>query len=167
MYEWGVSVPITLSSSFALVPELDLFGTQYQLVGSGPRAIPTEIEYKSSVFMLGVLFDPAIRYTLPITKVLSWGVSLSPAFLLRIPTQSWDLTSQQIATATSYFYAQERFFYPSTGTFFLWQVYPNIGLEVRLRAFFPVFHLWDGEGLPFYDQLIIDGSIGFRFALGG
>ena len=164
LHYWGASLPLSLSGAFSLVPELDLYGTQYQLLGA--RAIPTEIEYKSSVFMLGVLLDPEFRYTFTISKLLAWGFTASPMFVFRIPTLSWDLGSTDISSITKYLYAKARFFYPGVGGFFDWQVFPNIGLEVRVRSFFPVFHLWDGEGLPFYDQLMIDGSIGLRFQIG-
>jgi len=30
-----------------------------------------------------------------------------------------------------------------------------------VRAFYPIFHIWDGENLPFLDQLMIAGSLGF------
>jgi hypothetical protein len=161
---WGASLPLNLTGSLSLVPELDLYGTQYQLLGT--RAIPTEIEYKSSVFMLGAILDPEFRYTFTISKLLAWGITASPMFVFRIPTRSWDLGPTDIASITKYLYAKGRFFYPGVGGFFDWQVFPNIGLEVRVRSFFPVFHLWDGEGLPFYDQLMVDGSIGLRFKIG-
>lgn len=161
---WGASVPLNINSRFSVVPELDLFGTQYQLLGT--RGIPTEIEYASQVWMLSLLLDPEVRYTLPISKALAWGVSLSPAFIFRIPTVSWSISSADIGAITKYLYAKGRFFYPAVGTFFDWQVLPSIALEVRIRSFFPVFHLWDGEGLPFYDQLMVDGSIGLRFSIG-
>lgn len=161
---WGVSLPLNFNSSIALVPEIDLFGTQYQLFGS--RAIPTEIEFRSSVWLLNVIVDPAVRYQIRLSKSLTWGVELSPAFVFHIPTVSWDLTSQQIGQITGYFYSLGRFIYPEAGTSLSYQLLPNIGLEVRLRSFFPIFHLWDGEGLPFYDQLMVDGSIGLRFKIG-
>lgn len=161
---WGVSLPLSISSSFVLVPEIDFFGTQYQLYGS--RAIPTEIEYRSSVWLLDVLVDPAVRYQIRLSKSLTWGLELSPAFIFHIPTVSWDLSSQQIGQITGYFYSRGRFFYPEVGTSLLYQLLPNIGLEFRVRSFFPIFHLWDGEGLPFFDQLMIDGSIGLRFKIG-
>jgi hypothetical protein len=33
-------------------------------------------------------------------------------------------------------------------------------------TFFPIFHLWDGEGLPLYDQLMVQLSFGFLFNVG-
>ena len=32
-------------------------------------------------------------------------------------------------------------------------------------AGFPLFHAWDPEGLPSYDQLMFSGTIGLRFYL--
>lgn len=162
--DWGISLPVNFSSTISVVPEVDLFGTQYQLLGS--RAVPTEIEYRSSVWLLDVLFDPAVRFQFHPSKRFTWGLSVGPALIFHVPTVSWDLTSQQISQITGYFYAKERFIYPETGAFLLWQVLPRIGLEFRVRSFFPIFHLWDGEGLPFYDQLMIDGSVGLRFSIG-
>ena len=165
MYEYGISLPLNLNGTFAIVPEIDLFGTQYQLVGSGPRSIPTEVEYASSVWMLGIVVSPAVRFQLHVAKTLDWGMSLSPSIILHVPTTSYDLTSAQIGTITSYLYSKGRFFLPSAATFLDWQVLPKISLEFRVRSFFPIFHLWDGERLAFYDQLMIDGTLGIRFAL--
>lgn len=164
--DWGVSLPINFGRSFSIVPEVDLTGTQYQLDSSGTRAIPTEIEYRSAVWFLSVLVDPALRYTFHPTKTLAWGFTVAPAFVFRIPVVSWGSGAQQESTMLGYFYGKGRYFYPEAGAFFLWQLLPSIGLEVRLRSFFPVFHLWDGDGQPFYDQLMGGGSIGLRFRLG-
>lgn len=163
----GVTLPLSLSRSFSLAPEIDVFGTQYQTAPGGTRSIPTEIEAPSAVWLLSVAVVPAIRYELHFGRRLAWGMEAAPAVVFHIPTVSWGVTSAQVRSITSYFYQEGRFFYPEAGTFFLWQPFASLGLEVRLRAFLPVFHLWDGAGLPFYDQLLVGGSIGLRFRIGG
>lgn len=162
----GVSLPLGLGPRFSIMPEMDLFLYQYQLATNGVQVVPTEIEYANSVELLTVMIDLAARYEFPINKTMSWGLIASPAFLVRIPTRSWGTGSDNIGTITGYFYKAARFFYPELGAFLFFQVLPRVGLEIRVRSFFPIFHLWDGEGDPFYDQMMVDGTIGLRFALG-
>ncbi len=163
----GVAVPFAITPALSFAPELDITGTQYQLqVYSDPtRAVPTEIEFANSVWYLGLLLDLPLRYSFPLSKQTAIGVGVSPAFMLRIPTVSWGTGGADAGVMSGYFYSKLRFFYPSAQVFFDWQVLSGLALEFRLRGFFPIFHLWDGEGLPFWDQMMIDGNIGFRFSL--
>lgn len=163
----GISVPLSIAPRISFAPELDFTGTQYQLqVYSDPtRAVPTEIEFANQVWYLTLLLDLPVRYTLPLSKQLSLGFGLSPALIFRIPTVSYGLGASQAGAMSAYFYGEGRFFYPTTELFLEWQALPGIALQFRTRVFFPVFHLWDGDGLPFWDQMMIDGNLGLRFAL--
>ena len=163
----GIALPITITPAISIAPELDFTGTQYQLqVYSDPtRAVPTEIEFANSVWYLGILLDLPFRYTFPLSKQTALGFGVSPAFLLRIPTVSWGTGGSEAGAMSAYLFGKGRFFYPSAQVFFDWQVLSGLALEFRLRGFFPIFHIWDGEGLPFWDQMMIDGNVGFRFSL--
>ncbi len=162
----GVSVPLGLGPRFSIMPEVDFFAFQYQLATNGTQVVPTEIEYANSVELVTVMVDLAARYEIPINKTMSWGLIAAPVFLLRIPTQAWGTGVDNIGTITGYFYNAGRFFYPELGSFLYVQILPRIGLELRVRSFFPIFHLWDGEGDPFYDQMMVDATLGFCFAVG-
>jgi hypothetical protein len=37
---------------------------------------------------------------------------------------------------------------------------------VNVRAFYPLFHLWDGLNAPFLDQFMFSGGIGVAIRLG-
>jgi hypothetical protein len=56
-----------------------------------------------------------------------------------------------------------RFFYPETSIFCRWMLSETFGLAFNARALHPVFHLWDGEGLSYLDQLMIVGQLGFTW----
>jgi hypothetical protein len=161
----GVSVPLNFGSHFYLSPEMDFYSFQYQLANDGVTVVPTEIETAPYVNLLTIVLDLPVRYEFRINESLSWGVQLGPALLFHIPT-GWGTGVNDYGTIAGYFYHEVRFFYPEAGAFFLWQALPRIGLELRVRSFFPIFHLWDRSGASFADQLIIDGSVGLRFSIG-
>ena len=71
-----------------------------------------------------------------------------------------------MAVPTPERYGSGRFFYPETRFFLRWHVTEPVDLLVNLRAFYPVFHLWDGSGQPFWDQLMVSFGIGFGIKLG-
>ncbi|HUZ17919.1 MAG TPA: hypothetical protein VMV68_06000 [Spirochaetia bacterium] len=162
----GVSVPLSFGPHLALSPEMDFYSFQYQLANDGVTVVPTEIETGSYATLMTIVLDLPVRYEFRIDKSLSWGVQLGPAFFFHIPTATWGTAVSDYGAIVGYFYHEARFFYPEAGVFFTWQALPRIGLELRLRSFFPVFHLWDGSGASFADQLIIDGSVGLRFSIG-
>jgi hypothetical protein len=36
-----------------------------------------------------------------------------------------------------------------------------------VRAFYPIAHLWEGQNLAFWDELMLSGTVGFSIPLGG
>ncbi len=68
-------------------------------------------------------------------------------------------------SALSWFYQSGRFFYPETRFFLRWHVSEPVDLLLNLRAFYPVFHFWDGAGQPFWDQLMVSFGVGFAIRL--
>jgi hypothetical protein len=68
-------------------------------------------------------------------------------------------------SALPWFYGNGRFFYPETRFFLRWHVSEPVDFLVNLRAFYPVFHFWDGSGQPFWDQLMVSFGIGFGIRL--
>ncbi len=181
----GVSVPIRFASFFLLAPELRYIGIPYAIEYGRP--VPVEMEFMNSVFVLGFLLEPRALFDFQITDSFSLGAYLSPSFLIRIPGKVWD--NGERAPIAAYQYGMGRFFYPEAGLTVDWKLpfstrsaeaeamnngeftdpppYEGIDIHlvVDLNAYFPLFHAWDGEGLPFYDQFMASGVVGLRFFL--
>ena len=77
----------------------------------------------------------------------------------------WEEGWEQLDSMASYLYGQGRFVYPSAGILFSWGPATTEGIEIALRtkAYFPIFHFWDGEESDFIDQFMIKISVGLRF----
>ena len=88
------------------------------------------------------------------------GAAAGPALSVKIPLiPHGEDPSSDVA---SYFFGSGRFLYFELKTYFDWNVTDWLGLTIRIRTLLPIFHLWDGEGSPFYDQLIAGGGVGLR-----
>jgi hypothetical protein len=161
----GGGIQLNISSNFYAVPALSLQGTQYQLAEDGIKAVPTEVEYRDSVWVLFVLLDPAIGYKWQYNQKLSQGVSFSPVFLFRAPLLHYGAVTDDLAAITNYLYGDGRFFYPAFGTDLFWKSSENLSLVLHVKLLLPWFHLWDGENSGFVDQMMIQTALGLRFFL--
>jgi hypothetical protein len=154
----GASVTIGLPGNFFLEPGLDLFGLYY--FNTGDRVVPTELETAGGFYTQAVLISlkGGLRY--PISDVLQAGGTAGLDFLLRFPLEDDQ------GAGMDYFFGNLRFLYPELGGFLKWQAVDSIGLVFSLRTFIPIFHLWDGEGLPFTDQFMVSLTVGLAIKLG-
>jgi len=181
----GVSLPIRFSTIFALVPELRYYGLPYGMEYG--RAVPVEIEFASWPWVLGFLLEPRAVFDFRLADTLTISPYLSPTFLIRIPVP--NRYSADIDEIAAYQYGMGRFFYPEAGVVLDWRLPfrnrsplaeslneegftgepPYEGIEIHfivdLNAYFPVFHIWDGEERKFYDQFMASGAVGLRFLL--
>jgi hypothetical protein len=85
--------------------------------------------------------------------------------LLRAPIPLFDDASSQTGAAMGYLYGMARFIYPEVELFGGLRLVEGVALRISLRGYFPLFHLWDGESLPFADQLMVSGLLGIVFTL--
>ncbi len=160
----GAAIPFALPGKFGFQADVDLFGQPY-LLSEGGRAVPAEIEYRE-VLVLGMMLNPAFTFDLLSQEKISLAAVASPSFILRIPTIAWDEGGDNRGDIAGYLFGSGRFFFPAVGISGIWNHFPRIPLTFRLMTFFPIFHLWDGEGLPLYDQLMVQLSFGFLFNVG-
>lgn len=166
---WGVGMPVKINENMYFGPELSMFSTQYQLTSDRSKAVPTEVEYADSLWMVSLLLDTSFRYLFKASDTLYLGPSGHLGFLFRIPILGYGLAAMGSTDPTyrtsivSYFYSQLRFLLPGVGFRLYWTAFERLGFLFRLTGYFPVFHLWDGEGAPFYDQMIVSGTVGVRF----
>ncbi len=162
----GASLPVMLDGLFMIEPSIDLFGVNYRY--GDTRALPASIESLDGFFTACMLIGAQAGVRYPLTKELALGGTAGVDVLIRFPLELFNGSAESIADrdpAFSYFYGALRFLYPETRIFLRWQVVKEMGLVFSVRAFYPLFHIWDGEGLPFYDQLMLAGSLGFTIKL--
>lgn len=181
----GVSLPIRFSSLFSLVPELRYYGLPYGMEYG--RAVPVEIEFASWPWVLGFLLEPRAVFDFHLADTLTISPYASPTFLFRIPVP--NRYSTDIEAIAAYHYGMGRFFYPEVGVVLDWELPfrnrsplaetlneegfneepPYEGIEIHfvvdVNAYFPVFHIWDGEERKFYDQFMASGAVGLRVFL--
>jgi hypothetical protein len=164
---YGVSLPMQVSGPFFIEPMLEFYTTFYQWTGTA--VAPAAMENAQGFLTLGTLlsFHGGARWA--VSPAITLGGSLGIDFLLRFPIE-FLMPDQNAAANTSaglgWFFGAARFIYPETRLFMRWQVSPAIGLVFNLRAWYPLFHLWDGQNRPFVDQFMFAGGIGFSVKLG-
>ncbi len=142
---------INLESGFLL------FGTYYQF--EDERATPVELEHRDFM-VLGALVDTRIGIDLKISKAFKMGFYAGLALLIRAPIPLFEDIKSNLGPTLGYFYGKLRFLYPETQITAQMPILENFDIKISLRAYYPLFHLWDGEGLPFMDQFMIGGLIG-------
>jgi hypothetical protein len=158
----GASMPIDITELFFVEPAIDIFGVNYRY--TDVRAVPATIEAGDGFFTACILIGALAGARFPLTEVLEIGGTAGVDILVRFPLELVNTSTESVADrdpAVAYFYGGPRFIYPETRVFLRWQVVKQLGLVFSVRALYPVFHLWDGENLPFLDQLIIAGCLGF------
>ena len=168
-YLVGASLPLWLTNVFFLEPGLELFGTLYEWTYDYGTAVPTIEDAAGSFYTLGSLISSQAGVSFPVSKVVSLGGSVGLDFLLRFPLEFFNPLPQSVngrQPALGYFFGDGRFFYPETRLFVRWALSPAMSLVVNLRAFYPLFHAWDGLGQPFLDQFMGTAGIGLAFRLG-
>jgi hypothetical protein len=149
------------------------WGTYY-LYQDG-RALPAEVEFRD-FWVLGLVADARIGHTFRLGKSAFLGARGGVALLLRVPIPLSAVSpkaQENLGAAFGYLYGKTRFLYPEAeifGGFPLPRANPDaepITLRLSLRGYLPLFHLWDGEALPFGDQLMLSGLVGLVFSLPG
>jgi hypothetical protein len=160
----GVSLPLRSKGPFFLEPSVEFFDTYYEWTGT--RAVPTREESGIGFFTIGTLLSLQSGLLYSVSKSIDLGGALGVDFLIRFPFE-FQNTDTDTSDSLMYFYTQGRFIYPETRFITRWHVTDGVTLAFTLRALYPLFHLWDGEGLPFYDQFMTALDIGFVIGLGG
>lgn len=160
----GVSVPFRLWGPFFVEPGLEFLGLYYQWI-SGSGAALTPVESASGFFTIGTLISLQAGLSFPISSVISLGGALGLDFFLRFPLELQNQVQADESSALGWFFGSGRFFYPETRIFLRWHISEPVDLLLNFRAFYPIFHLWDGSGQPFWDALMVSGGIGFAIRM--
>ena len=163
----GVSIPF-LGGDNPLYWEASLlfFNTHYQhSIGANgmDRFTPAEIEKADSLWTLGLILDTRFGYALKLGDTVRIGGAAGLAAVFRLPLIAIEQGGEYQGPAMSYFLT--RFLYPELEIAVHWDILKSMGLAIAVRGLFPLFHIWDGENLPFFDQMMIMGNLEFRIFL--
>jgi hypothetical protein len=164
---FGVSLPMKLDGPFFIEPMVEFYTTHYRWTGTA--VAPAAQETLDGFLTLGTLisFHGGVRYAL--SPVLTMGGSIGVDLLLRFPIEFLSVDPNATAdtgSAFGWFFGSARFLYPEARLFLRWQVTDAIGLVFNLRAWYPLFRLWDAQALPFPDQFMFAAGLGFAVRLG-
>lgn len=158
----------TIGASFNIIPDekpllletgMLLFGTQY--IWSGDRAVPAEIEAANSILMLGIILEIRVGYLFTLSDKFKIGLTGGLANVFRFPLKAYDNGDRYLGDVLSFLMA--RFLYHEFEVTFRWKLKDKLGLSFGIRYLLPLFHIWDGEDLPFYDQMMFQTIIGLQF----
>jgi hypothetical protein len=70
-----------------------------------------------------------------------------------------------VSGINDWLWAKGRWFLPSTHLEYEYQAQGKIRMGAGLLAWWPIFNLWAGEGLGFFDQMMAGFTINLSFAL--
>jgi len=165
VYPLNVGLLARGKASWSFEPSVDFYTAYYELDASG-RAVPTELADRQA-FVLGLLVDAPIVLSVPLDEKFTFGAGAGLAFDLRAAFQDSD---PSIAEGTggeinAYFWGKGRFVLPSTFIRIEYRLTERVDFGFSVRAYWPLFNFWAGEGLPILDQGIFGGSLGVRYKL--
>jgi hypothetical protein len=161
----GVSVPFQLARPFFLEPGVELLGWYYQWNTNSSAAEITQAENGSGFFTIGALISFQAGLSYPVASGLTLGGAVGLDLFLRFPFELQNAVTSDSNKALGWFYGNGRFFYPETRIFLRWHVSEPVDLLVNVRAFYPVYHLWDGAGQTFWDGFMVSAGLGFAIRL--
>ncbi len=166
----GTTVPFFYQSlldelTFVIKGQILFWSGYYYFNGS--RALPQEVEAPGEKWnwVLATTIDPRFAFEYSFNHSITAGLDIGLAFLLRFPIISSESSSENSSQILQYFFSNGRFFYPENNLYIIWNVFDNLALSFSLKFMYPIFHLWDTENLPFYDQFILSALIGFMIKI--
>ncbi len=139
------------------------YGTQYQWTDN--RASPADIERANNFFVLAMQIDGRVAYEWQLSDQVGIGVAGGLSLVFRIPLFAFDNGEQYRSDMTAYFFDMARFLYPRADFFVDWGIVEGLELRFTVQALVPIYNLWIGEGLPFWDGGMIQGIVSLHFLL--
>ncbi len=163
----GAAVPIVEAGPFRFEVSALLWGTTYYYLPESGRAVPAL--YEADQFsVLGIWVAPLVGLNLQIAQgKVELGAAATMAVNVRVPMLPVDEGAQYLPGARTYLLGEARFLFPETDLWVRWRAFDNLSFTLTLKALYPLFHAWDGDGLGIADQLFIAGVLGFDIRLPG
>jgi hypothetical protein len=156
----GVSFPLLERRLWAVEVGALLTGTYYEYTNG--RAVPTDPEHRDFA-VVAILADARAGLLVPLGRSVVLGLAAGLILYLPIPIPLFPDASSELGPALGYML--QRCLYPETELSVRFPILPDLDLRLAARAGFPLLHLLDSEGLPFWDQMIVSGILGVVYRL--
>ena len=170
---FGLALEYGLGSAgrFDFEPGFTLYGSYYTLSAAG-KAVPCGAELRD-VYMIGALLDLPFVLELRLGPSFNMAAGAGLALHLRVGIKAAPDVGIQgdtsddaavLQTINLYYWSKGRFLLPSTLLRFEYAAREKLSFGLAFKAYWPVFNLWAGEDLGFFDQMILGVAVTARFA---
>jgi hypothetical protein len=159
----GVVLPFEPGSRWSFVPTADFYFANYQWFNHTGPAVLADIGDREA-FVFGVLLNAPVVYSLNVKP--PWKVSFGAGLAINARYGFMAVSgvpSSDIDAINSYFWSDGRFIMPSTMARVFYSLTRHVDFGFEALAYWPVFNLWAGRGLSFFDQGIFGGSLVVRY----
>jgi hypothetical protein len=156
----GVSFPLVERRLWGVEAGALLTGTYYEYVNG--RAVPSELEHRDFAVAV-ILADVRAGLHLPLGRSVVLSLTGGLIFYLPLPIPLFPDAWSKLGPTMSYMLL--RSLYPETEISVRFPLLPSLDLRLGARAGWPILHMIDGEGLPFWDQMIVSGVLGVVYRL--
>ena len=155
----GFSVPMMITDLFYFEPGLRVFALNVVLnvQESGTyKPVPAAIETPDRIGVLAMELRPEFGLLFSPDSSIDLGVTIAPVVMMKFPLTATDSAGETEMTAVrEYYFSGGRYLNLYAGAFFGWNVYDDLSLRIKVGTDLPIYHLWDGEEIAFYDQMMI------------
>lgn len=164
----GAGVNFSFSDFLGFAPALDVYSDEMVYLEEYGRAFPTQKTTGSFTGPVAVLL--VLNLNLPwymqvdISGMTSFSLAAGPGLLFRIPVIPLDGT-QSMAEISNYTLGSGRWLNFQLEPALDFQVNDWFGFSVGSKVILPIWHLWDGTDLPFWDTLSVGTMIRMNLLL--
>jgi hypothetical protein len=162
----GVGVRIGLGQYMRLSPSIDFVFDEYVYRADLDRAFRTQEMTGKSVgplaTVMGIMVGVPLWFDLAVSDRAVFSLAPGVAFYPRFAISALD-GSSNIDKITTDLNKDARWLYPQTGLAFHYALTDWFSAGVQIQVMYPIYHLWSSDGLPFYDAMMVTGTIGFDF----
>lgn len=152
----GTGVTISFNDFLGIAPALDFYTDEMVYLADYGRAFPTQKTTGSFTGPVAVLL--ALNLNIPwymqvdISSITSFSLAAGPGLLFRIPVIPLDGT-ESMAEISNYTLGRGRWINLQFEPALNFRINDWFGFSVGSKVILPIWHLWDGSDLPFWDSL--------------
>ena len=162
----GVIFPWAPGSRFSFEPSADIYYYNAEYTAKG-QAVSTDVSF-SSAFVLGLLLDAPVVYSLPAGPNFTFGFGAGLCLDVRVAFTTDPLNAEKTPLMNGYFWDKARFILPSTLIRGEYKLTDRVDFGFTGRVFWPIYNLWSGDGFGFLDHgmYLVDLSVLYRLDKG-
>ncbi|MDZ7795382.1 MAG: hypothetical protein U5P10_17330 [Spirochaetia bacterium] len=155
---FSLRLPVQLPHPrLSFVPGISFTSMYYRYDDILKRAVPTDVEWRELTALVPML-DFNMRWDFIKSRWGRYSAEAGLGFKLPLPVKTWESgTVNNSGKILPALYSDAQFVLPEFALQAAWPLTEKFDLFVRFSGYVPVYHAWDGKGLPFTDGLT--GSI--------